>query len=43
MKALLLREEKREFGTWLVITRYYDNDDILIELRDLETHELMKQ
>ena len=40
MKALLLREEKREFGTWLVITRYYDNDDILIELRDLETHEL---
>ena len=34
MKALLLREEKREFGTWLVITKYYDNDDILIELRD---------
>ena len=40
MKALLLREEKREFGTWLVITKYYDNDDIYIELRDAETKEV---
>ena len=41
MKPIQLREEKKMFGSWLVTIKYYDNDDIYVELKDLETGELM--
>lgn len=41
MKPIQLKEEIRIFGSWKVVTKYYDNDDIYIELLDLETGELI--
>ena len=36
MKKLLLTEESHHYGSWIVQVKYYDNDDIKVELEDEE-------
>jgi len=34
MKALLLKDEKHYYGSWIVQVNYYDDDNIKVELAD---------
>lgn len=41
MKPLLLNSEIIEKGTYKISIEYYDNDDLIIIVRDFETKEVI--
>ena len=41
MKPILLSTERIDKGSYIIIVEHYDNDDLILQVLDFETKELL--